>query len=395
MNLDLTEAQRLVQEKAREFAEREIEPRAAEIDRSARWPADVVARLGELGFLGIAVPTEHGGAGLDHVSQCLVLEELSAACAGSGAVAAAANALFCDPLAAFGTAARRSARSWRPPPPAALRVLRAEGARRPPAPWRRRQGDGSFVLDGAKGFVALGPEAEHAIVLAHDAEGRRRGSRRSSCAGARPASRSARATRGWASGAAGSCSLFFEGVRVPPRARARRGGPWPRGGDGRPRSAPASRWPPRRSAWRAPRSRRRRPTCGERRATPAASLPNLQAIEFMMADMAVDIDAARLLTLRAARLWDTGARHTAESAMAKVFASRGGDAGDAPGHADPRQRAPSRRGIGLERHYRDARVTEIDGGTSETQRALIAGLGVWPDGQRPGFTPDVAGILEA
>ncbi len=107
MNLDLTEAQRLVQEKAREFAVREIEPRAAAIDRDARWPADVVARLGEMGFLGIAVPSEHGGAGLDHVSFALVVEEISAACGGSGAIAGAANALFCDPLAAFGTAAQK------------------------------------------------------------------------------------------------------------------------------------------------------------------------------------------------------------------------------------------------------------------------------------------------
>src|SRR4051812_29835761 len=103
MNLDLTEEQRLVQQAARDFAKREIEPHAAALDKAARWPAEIVARMGELGFLGMAVPVELGGAGLDNVSYALVVEEISAACASSGVIMSVNNSLFCDPLLKFGT----------------------------------------------------------------------------------------------------------------------------------------------------------------------------------------------------------------------------------------------------------------------------------------------------
>src|SRR4029453_8580892 len=82
---------------------REVEPKAAELDKSARWPTELVARMGELGFLGIAVPEEHGGAGLHTVSYALVMEEVSRACASTGVIMSVNNSLFCDPLSKFGT----------------------------------------------------------------------------------------------------------------------------------------------------------------------------------------------------------------------------------------------------------------------------------------------------
>src|SRR5579871_6611917 len=103
MDFDLTEEQRLVQARARDIARRAIAPRAADLDRHARWPAEIVTRLGESGLLGVAVPESLGGAGHDQVSLALVVEEISAACAGSGAIVLAHNALFCDPLLRFGT----------------------------------------------------------------------------------------------------------------------------------------------------------------------------------------------------------------------------------------------------------------------------------------------------
>src|SRR5215213_903876 len=104
MDFDLTEEQRLVRDSARDFATREIAPKAAEIDKSGRWPAEVVAKMAELGFLGMAIPEEHGGAGLDNLSYALVMEEISAACASCGVIMSVNNSLFCDPIYKFGTA---------------------------------------------------------------------------------------------------------------------------------------------------------------------------------------------------------------------------------------------------------------------------------------------------
>ena len=103
MQFDLTEEQTLVLQTARDFAAREIEPKAAELDKTARWPTEIVQRMAELGFLGLAIPTEYGGAGLDNVSYALVMEEVSRACASSGVIMSVNNSLFCDPLYKFGT----------------------------------------------------------------------------------------------------------------------------------------------------------------------------------------------------------------------------------------------------------------------------------------------------
>src|SRR3954463_15890248 len=103
MNFDLTEEHQLVQRTARDFATREIEPKAAELDKSGRWPTEIVAQMAELGFMGLAVPTELGGAGLDNVSYALVVEEVSRACASCGVIMSVNNSLFCDPLMKFGT----------------------------------------------------------------------------------------------------------------------------------------------------------------------------------------------------------------------------------------------------------------------------------------------------
>ena len=84
MDFELSDDQQLIQQMARDFATREIEPIAATLDKTARWPSEIVARMGELGFLGMAIPTEYGGAGLDTVSYAIVCEEVSRACASCG-----------------------------------------------------------------------------------------------------------------------------------------------------------------------------------------------------------------------------------------------------------------------------------------------------------------------
>src|SRR5579864_4130517 len=103
MDFELTEEQRMIRDAARDFATREIAPKAAELDKTGRWPTEIVKRMGELGFLGIAVPQEHGGAGMDTISYALAMEEISAACASCGVIMSVNNSLFCDPLLKFGT----------------------------------------------------------------------------------------------------------------------------------------------------------------------------------------------------------------------------------------------------------------------------------------------------
>src|SRR3984885_4918736 len=103
MDFELTDEQRMIRDTAREFAAREVAPKAAELDKTSRWPAEIVAKMGELGLLGVAIPQEHGGAGMDTLSYALAMEEVSYACASSGVIMSVNNSLFCDPVYKFGT----------------------------------------------------------------------------------------------------------------------------------------------------------------------------------------------------------------------------------------------------------------------------------------------------
>src|ERR1700679_3968500 len=107
MDFDLSDEQKMIRDTARAFAAREIAPKAAELDKSARWPSEIVKRMGELGFLGMAIPTEYGGAGMDTLSYALAMEEISAACASCGVIMSVNNSLFCDPVYKFGTDAQK------------------------------------------------------------------------------------------------------------------------------------------------------------------------------------------------------------------------------------------------------------------------------------------------
>src|SRR6478672_11783387 len=103
MDFELTDEQKLVQKTAADFAKNEVLPKAAEIDRNHRHPKELVARMAELGFLGIAVPEQYGGAGMDTIAYALALEEISRACASTGVIMSVNNSLVCDPLLKFGT----------------------------------------------------------------------------------------------------------------------------------------------------------------------------------------------------------------------------------------------------------------------------------------------------
>src|SRR5262252_6368867 len=112
MDLELSPEQKLIRDTARDFATKEIAPHAAEIDRAHRFPKEIVARLGELGLLGVMVPEAWGGAGMDAVSYALALEEISRACASTGVIMSVQNSLVCAPLVSSGTDAQRA--RWLP-----------------------------------------------------------------------------------------------------------------------------------------------------------------------------------------------------------------------------------------------------------------------------------------
>src|SRR5579864_8623162 len=107
MDFELTEEQRLIRATAHDFATREVAPKAAELDKTGRWPGEIVAKMGQLGLLGVGIPQEHGGAGMDALSYAHAIEEVSAACASCGVIMSVNNSLFCDPIYKFGTDEQR------------------------------------------------------------------------------------------------------------------------------------------------------------------------------------------------------------------------------------------------------------------------------------------------
>jgi len=169
VQFELSEDQHLVQKTARDFATAEVLPKAAEIDREHRHPAELVARMAELGFLGIAVPDQWGGAGMDHVSYVVAMEEISRACASTGVIMSVNNSLACDPIHRFGTDAQK--RAMLPAVAGGKNILTAalaeEGLRDPLAPATRARREAStWKLDGAKAYVINADRAERFVVFA-------------------------------------------------------------------------------------------------------------------------------------------------------------------------------------------------------------------------------------
>jgi butyryl-CoA dehydrogenase len=374
MHLELTEEQRMVQQLARDFATREVEPKARELDRDGRWPAELVSRMAELGLLGVAVPEEYGGAGFDAVSYALAMEEISRACASTGVIMSVNNSLVCDPLNKFGTEAQKKELLA---PVASGKMLGCFGLTEPASgsdashmETVAEDGGDHWVVNGAKNWITNGPHAD--VILLFAAFDRSKGAKGTVALtipkGAPGFTQNARDHK-LGIHAAHSCTVFFENVKVPKSQML--GQP----GDGfkiamstldggRIGIAAQALGIARAALEKAIEYAKVRKAFGE-------PIANKQAIQFMIADMATELDAARLLTLRAAWMKDQGVRHSQQSAMAKLFAS---EAATRITH----KAIQIHGGYGysteydVERHYRDARITEIYEGTSEIQRIVIA-----------------------
>lgn len=374
MDFDLTEEQRLVRDTARDFATREILPKAAEIDKSGRWPAEIVARMAELGFLGMAIPEEYGGAGLDALSYSLVMEEISAACASCGVIMSVNNSLFCDPLYKFGTPEQKKEILT---PVASGKKLGCFGLTEPMSgsdaqtmATGAEKVDGGWVINGAKNWITNGPHADFILVFAVTD---RSGSKVKHTAFVVP-----KGTPGYTQAqpdhklgihGAHSCTVFFENCKVPDSAVVGNVGEGFKvamatldGG----RIGIASQ-----ALGIAKAAFETSVQYAKERKSFGVPIAQHQAIQFMLSDMAVELDAARLLTWRAATMKDQGTRHTMQSAEAKLFAS---EMATRVAH----KAIQIHGGYGysvefpVERHYRDARITEIYEGTSEIQRIVIA-----------------------
>ncbi|GAC1352219.1 MAG: acyl-CoA dehydrogenase family protein [Polyangiales bacterium] len=382
MDLELTEEQHMIRDTAREFAKSEVEPKAAELDKSGRWPSEIVKRMGELGFMGIAVPNEWGGAGLDTVSYALAMEEISRACASCGVIMSVNNSLYCDPVLKHGTGAQQE--RWLSPY-AEGKKLGCFGLTEPMsgsdaqtmATFAEKKGD-QWILNGSKNWITNGPFADTILVFAITE--RPKGGTAENPGG--KVKHTAflvdagtvgytRATHDEKLGihAAHSCTVFFENVTLGDEHRLGKVGDGFKIAMG---TLDGGRIGIACQALGIARAAFEKATAyALERKSFGVPIANHQAISFMLADMATEIDAARLLIWRAAALKDKGVRHTSESAIAKLFASEmstrvahkaiqifGGY-----GYSTE---------YGVERHYRDARITEIYEGTSEIQRIVIA-----------------------
>jgi len=375
MDIELTEEQRQVRDLCRDFAEKELRPHARKWDADHVFPADAVKRLAEMGLLGVAVPADWGGAGMDNVCYALAMEEISRGCAGTGVIMSVNNSLYCDPVMKFGTEEQKKeflapfARGEKLGAFALTEPMSGSDA----AEMRTlavRKGD-SYVLAGSKNFITNGPQADVILVFAMtDREKKHRGISAFLVPTTAPGLSRGKPDEKVGIRASGSCTIFFEECVVPARYRLGQEGEGFKIAmatlDGGRIGIGAQALGIARAGFEeAVAYAKERKAFGQ----PIASF---QAIQFMLADMATEIDAARLLVWRAATLKDQGVRHSAESAMAKLFAS------------EMAERVTSRAiqihgGYGYvkeydaERHWRDSRITEIYEGTSEIQRLVISG----------------------
>lgn len=374
MRFDLTDTQRAIRDEARRFAEAEVAPGAAARDEASAFPEDVVRQMADLGLLGVAMPEEWGGAGLDCVSYALVVEELSRACASTGVILSAHHSLFCDPLLKFGTDAQKE-RWLRPAATGAALgcfALSEPGSGSDAAGMKTtavRDGDG-WRLDGAKNFItnaarsracvlfaitdrAAGHKGISAFIVPLDAPGLTVGEH----------------DRKLGIRAAWSSPVYLDGVRLSADALLGREGEGFKVAmttlDGGRIGIAAQAVGIAQAAFEQARRYATERTAFGR------PISGFQAIQFMLADMAVQLDAARLLVLSAAWRKDSGLPFGKQSAMAKLYAS------EMSGRVTDKA-LQVHGGYGyitdfpVERHLRDARITQIYEGTSEIQRLVIA-----------------------
>lgn len=374
MRLELTEEQQMIQALAREFAEKEVQPVASQLDQEARFPHETVKRMGELGFLGISVPEAYGGGGADPVAYVLALEEIAKVCASHAVIMSVNNSLYCDPVLKFGTDGQRKKFLV---PFATGQKIGCFALTEPQAgsdasnqdTLAVRDGE-SYVLNGRKAFVTNGREAGAALVFAQtDPAMKRHGISAFLVEKGTPGFLVPKVEDKLGIRASDTAEFVFEECRVPVENRL--------GDEGMGFKIALSALDGGRIGIAAQAlgiavgAFDRSVAYARERKSFGVPIGQHQMVQWMLADMATAIEAARLLIWRAAALKGAGQPFGVEASMAKLFASEMAmkvttDAIQIHG------------GYGyikefqVERSFRDAKITQIYEGTSQIQKLVIA-----------------------
>ncbi|HOG45792.1 MAG TPA: acyl-CoA dehydrogenase [Anaerolineae bacterium] len=379
MDLRLSEEHEMMRKVARDFARKEVAPIAAEIDEQARFPLENVRKMGELGFLGLTVSEEYGGAGADTVAYVIAIEEIAKVCASTAVIMSVQNSLVCQGFEHFGDEAQKRGFLTRL---ASGQALGAFALTEPEAgcdaaaqrSTARRDGD-SYILNGTKHFITSGAYADIVLVFAMtDPAAGSRGISAFIVEKGTPGFTVGREENKMGIRGSSTCELIFQDCRIPAANRL--------GGEGQGfrvaltlldggRIGIAAQ-----AVGIAQGALEASLAYAQTRRQFGQPIANFQAIQWMLADMNTRIEAARLLTYQAALAKDAakkgGGRYSREAAQAKLFASE-----TAVWVADRAVQIHGGYGYmkeyAVERIYRDAKITELYEGTSEVQRMVIAG----------------------
>ncbi len=375
-----TEEHEMIRQTAREFAQNEIAPVAAKFDESGEFPSETIRKMGELGFMGIEVPEEYGGAGMDSLAYVLALEEICKADAAHGTIMSVNNSLFCYGILKYGTEEQKQCFVK---PVASGKAIGAYALTEPMSgsdagnmrTRATRQGD-HYVLNGRKSWVTSGPVADYVVVFAlTDPEKRHRGITAFLVDAKTPGFVRGKKEPKLGIRASATSELTFEDCAVPVENRLGEEGEGFKIAmavlDAGRIGIAAQALGIAEAAYQASLQ-----YATEREAF-GQKIGAFQGISFKLADMKTRIEASRLLTYQAAmakeRAKTTGERFTLQASMAKLFAS---ETAMFVTHAAVQIHGGMgySRELPIERYFRDAKITEIYEGTSEIQRLVIARL---------------------
>jgi butyryl-CoA dehydrogenase len=372
--MQLSETQLMIRDAARSFAREQLAPNAAEWDRTAAFPSAALAEMGKLGFMGMQVPEEWGGAGVDHVTYALAVEEIAAGDGSCSTIMSVHNSVVCMPILRFGTTEQKE--KW-------LKKLASGemlgcfcltepqvGSEASAIKARAKRDGNHWVLSGTKQFITSGGKADLAVVFAVTDPARgKKGISAFLVPTKTPGYKVARVEEKLGLHASETCQIVLDDVRLTPDHMLGQEGEGYRIAlanlEGGRIGIAAQAVGMARAAYEAALA------YAKERESFGKKIIEHQAVAFRLADMATQIEAARLLVLNAARLRDAGEPCLTQAAMAKLFAS------------EMAERVCSEAiqihgGYGylkdfpVERIYRDVRVCQIYEGTSDIQRLVIS-----------------------
>jgi len=372
MNFDLSSEQKMIRDMVRDFAQGEIAPQAAELDKTSRFPLETFEKMGKLGLMGLPIPEEYGGAGADLISYCLALEEIGRACGGTGLSYEAHVSLACMPLHLYGTEEQKQRYLV---PLASGQGIGSFGLTEPSAgsdaggtrSHAVLQGD-EWIINGAKIFITNGGYAK-TVVLTALTDKENRGISAFIIPTDTPGFSVSKAYDKLGMRASNTVELVLEDVRIPAENLL---GPLNHGfkqflstlDGGRVAIAALAIGIARSAFETALEYAKQRQQFGR-------TLSKFQAIQHKLADMSMQIDLARNAVFKAAWLHDQGRPFTLEASYAKLFASE-----MAMRTCDQAIQVLGGNGYmsdyPVERNFRDAKLIEIGEGTSEIQRLVIA-----------------------